>query len=81
VAEVFVASPEFRDRYGTPDQGGFVELLYRNVLDREPDTAGRAFWTEALATGRADRDQVVLAFSEAPEHVAKIGSGSDDPLV
>lgn len=83
LAEVFVASPEFRDRYGDVDQNGFVGLLYRNVLDREADAAGQAFWTDALASGRLDRDDVVLAFSESPEHVAKVGpvSTNDNPLL
>ena len=83
VAEVFVASPEFRDRYGDLGQADFVTLLYRNVLDREPDAAGQAFWTDALASGALDRADVALAFSESPEHVAKVGpvSTGDNPLV
>ena len=83
VAEVFVVSPEFRDRYGDLNQGEFVDLLYRNVLDREADAEGRAFWTNALAGGKVDRDDVVLAFSESPEHVAKVGpvSTDDNPLI
>ncbi len=78
VAEVFVASPEFRDRYGDLGTGGFVDLLYRNVLDREADPEGRAFWTSGLESGRLDRDDVALAFSESAEHVAKIGPVSGD---
>ena len=81
VAELFVRSPEFRDRYGDVNQSEFVALLYRNVLDREPDPDGQAFWTNALANGSADRDDVVLAFSESPEHVAKVGPVSQDPLL
>lgn len=84
VAELFVASPEFRDRYGDTDDSGFVDLLYRNVLDREPDAAGRALWVGALARDDGlDRDEVLLAFSESPEHVAKVGpvSTDDNPLI
>ena|SRR5215207_843000 len=83
LAEVFVASPEFRDRYGDLGTGEFVSLLYRNVLDREADAAGQAFWTDAIASGRADRDDVVLAFSESPELVAKVGpvSTDDNPFI
>ena len=83
LADVFVASPEFRDRYGDIDRAGFVTLLYRNVLDREPDPAGQAFWTDALDSGRSDRSDVVLAFSESPEHVAKVGpvSTDDNPFI
>lgn len=82
VAELFVASPEFRDRYGEVGSAEFVDLLYRNVLDRAADPEGQAYWTQGLASGRLDRDDVVLAFSESPEHVAKIGPvDSDAPLV
>lgn len=83
VAELFVASPEFRDRYGDLSTGDFVNLLYRNVLDREADPEGQAFWTTNLQSGRVDRDDVVLAFSESPEHVAKVGpvSTGDNPLI
>lgn len=82
VAELFVASPEFRDRYGELGTGEFVDRLYLNVLDRPADPEGRTYWTSAIEGGRADRDDVVLAFSESPEHVAKVGPVStDDPLV
>lgn len=83
VAELFVASPEFRDRYGDLGTGDFVALLYRNVLDREADPEGQAFWTSGLNSGRLDRDDVVLAFSESPEHVAKVGpvSTDDNPFI
>lgn len=83
VAELFVASPEFRDRYGDTGAGEFVNLLYQNVLDREPDPEGQAFWTFNLQSGVLERDDVVLAFSESPEHVAKVGpvSTDDNPLI
>ncbi len=83
LAELFVASPEFRNRYGDLGNGEFVALLYRNVLDREADPEGLAFWTAEVQSGRADRDDVVLAFSESPEHVAKVGpvSTDDNPFI
>jgi hypothetical protein len=81
VAEVFVASPEFRDTYGDLGNGDFVALLYRNVLDREADPGGQAFWAAGLNSGQFERDDVVLAFSESPEHVAKIGPVADEPLI
>ena len=82
VAELFVASPEFQGRYGNLGTGEFVDVLYRNVLDREADPAGREFWTSNLQSGRLDRDDVVLSFSESPENIAKVGPVSnDDPLI
>ncbi len=65
----FAGSPEFQATYGSlPDQG-FVERLYRNVLDREGDDAGVAFWTGQLEAGALSRGQVLAGFSEAAEHV------------
>ena len=83
LAELFVQSPEFRDRYGGTSNVEFVTLLYRNTLNREPDATGQAFWTDALASGQVDRDGAVLAFSESPEHVAIVGpvSTDDNPFV
>ena len=81
LAGLFVASPEFRNRYGDLGDRDFVALLYRNVLDREADPDGFAFWTTGLQSRRVDRDDVALAFSESPEHVAKVGPVADDPLI
>ena len=46
VSAAFARSPEFTSRYGALSDGGFVDLVYRNVLGRSPDAAG------ATATGR-----------------------------
>jgi uncharacterized protein DUF4214 len=84
LADLFVASPEFTDRYGENlGEDEFVALLYQNVLDREADPDGQAFWTTALQSGNADRADVVLAFSESQEHVDKVGpvSTGDNPLI
>ncbi len=52
---------------GNPD---FVNLLYRNGLEREADAPGRDFWTGGLQRGTADRGGVALAISESTEGVA-----------
>lgn len=68
IAEFFVDSDEFRDRFGT---GNDVVLtaLYENVLGRSPDTAGFAWWQDQIANGRAISD-VVINFTESDENVA-----------
>jgi hypothetical protein len=81
VAALFVRSPEFQDRYGSTSNAEFVTLLYRNALNREPDPGGLAAWTGALASGQADRDDVVLGFSESAEHIAIVGPVSNDPFI
>ena len=62
----FVASREFQQRYGATTDAQFVTLLYNNVLDRNPEPAGLATWTTALANGMS-RERVVLGFSESQE--------------
>jgi hypothetical protein len=68
VANGFVASAEFQGAYGGLDDPGFVTLLYHNVLGRLPDQAGLDHWVAALAGGES-RTQVVLGFSDSPEHI------------
>jgi hypothetical protein len=67
VADHFAASPEFAATYGALADEAFVDLLYRNVLDREAEAAGRAYWLDVL-DGPADRGDVLIGFSESPEH-------------
>jgi hypothetical protein len=74
VADGFMQSPEWQARYGTPDNQAFVETLYRNVLDRAGESGGVDFWTGHLNNGAASRGEVVVAFSESPEHVAKVAA-------
>lgn len=68
VADFFIDSPEYRDRFGDPGTAGFVEQLYRNVLGRAPDDGGRMFWLDQLGDGM-ERRRLVVLFSESPEFV------------
>ena len=63
----FVNSREFQLTYGGVDDGGFVTLLYQNVLDRAPDAGGFANWVWQLESGAKTREAVVLGFSESSE--------------
>jgi len=63
----FTASAEFAARYGSPDNDGFIGLLYHNVLGRAPDSTGFANWKSSLEAGALDRSDVVLGFSESLE--------------
>lgn len=69
IADQFATSPEFRTTYGALTDAGFVERVYRNVLDRAPDPAGRAHWISVLQRGFS-RGFVMAQFSESPEFVA-----------
>jgi hypothetical protein len=53
---------------------GFVEAnqvqqLYRNILHRNPDSAGLANWTAKLESGQANLVQVAQSFIHSPEAV------------
>ncbi|MFC0406608.1 SdrD B-like domain-containing protein [Roseomonas elaeocarpi] len=69
LADTFLTSPEFQARYGNPSNQDFVQLLYENVLGREPDAGGAAYFNAALAAG-ASRSSVLLTFSESAENKA-----------
>lgn len=75
----FTGSQEFTGRYGNPDDAGFVTLLYRNVLGREPDAPGMQTWTSALAGGES-RSDVVLDFSESEENIGLTSPGIEQGL-
>jgi Domain of unknown function (DUF4214)/Immunoglobulin domain/Regulator of chromosome condensation (RCC1) repeat len=65
----FAASPEFTLKYGSLDNTGYVQQLYRNVLGREGDPAGLADWVGRL-NGGATRGTILVGFSESPEFQA-----------
>jgi hypothetical protein len=70
VAEFFLASDEFEERFGdeeTLDDRTFVETLYRFVLDREGDQPGIDFWT-GVAEDDYPRAQLLLDFVESQEN-------------
>lgn len=72
VAAAFIASPEFQLKYGSAvDDTAFITLLYRNVLDREPEAAGLQFHLNELATGQSRAD-LLTHFSESPENQANV---------
>ena len=51
------------------DNGGYVDLVYQNVLGRTPDAAGRQYWVDQLEAG-VTRGKVMTGFSESPEYKA-----------
>lgn len=68
IADIFTHSPEFVDMYGgSLDPAGFLTILYRNVMGRQPDDAGLTFWQNRMNEG-LDRGSVLLGFSESTEY-------------
>lgn len=69
LAASLVGSQEFTSRYGQLTNQQFVEQLYSIALDRDGEPSGIAGWVAALESG-GQRGDVLLAFSEAPGHIA-----------
>ena len=69
IANAFVSSQEFQDRYGALSNRQFIEQLYRFTLNREADALGLQTWTDRLNAGTT-RAEMVVIFSESAEHVA-----------
>jgi hypothetical protein len=68
VAEAFIGSAEFAQKYGAnPSDTEFVTLLYQNVLGRLPDQDGFDFWLNAFGNG-VTRSQALVGFSESTEN-------------
>ena len=69
VLEAFVnpeLTPEFVDRYGEdPTSGEYIAQAYANVLNREPDEEGLAFWTARLDEVLAETATANPEWSEA----------------
>ncbi|UOA29062.1 DUF4214 domain-containing protein [Pseudosulfitobacter sp. DSM 107133] len=67
VAAGFVNSAEFQNTYGDTNDRQFVTLLYNNVLDRAPDSAGLNSWLALLRDGTYSRPDVVRGFAQSAE--------------
>ncbi len=70
MAESFITSEEFLQRYGQIDDRTFLDLVYRNVLGRPFDDGGYRYWTNELARPRFDRGDLMIAFSDSAEFVS-----------
>jgi len=66
MAAFFVTSDEFVRTYGAVSDDEFTVEIYRNVLGRDPDPGGLAYWRSRLATD-LDRAGLIVFFSDSPE--------------
>lgn len=73
MASFFTQSTEFNTTYGALSQDGFIRQIYRNVLGREGEDGGVAFWNSQMSAGM-DRGTLLLRFSESPENIARSGT-------
>ncbi len=68
LAAEFTGSTEWANRYGADSSTEeTINLLYRNVLDREPDAEGLAFWQASGLT----TPQLIVNFSDSQENIRR----------
>uniref|UniRef100_UPI0028AB8991 DUF4214 domain-containing protein n=1 Tax=Massilia oculi TaxID=945844 RepID=UPI0028AB8991 len=53
------------------DTAAFVDTLYRNVLGREADAAGKEFWSAAIDGGQLARGEALALLAGSPEKLAQ----------
>ena len=71
VAQSFLASAEFTERYGSNvSDETYVNNLYKNVLGRDADTDGLNYWVGNLSSGIETRYEALLGFAESAENKA-----------
>ena len=69
VASSFLASVEFKERYGEDvSNESYVNTLYINVLGRDYDQEGYNYWLGNLNSGLETRYELLLGFSESAEN-------------
>ena len=69
VSSSFIASSEFKERYGeNVSNATYVETLYTNVLGRNYDQEGYNYWFGNLNSGLETRNELLLGFAESAEN-------------
>ena len=65
IAEAFFFSEEFVGKNVSDE--AYVDLLYRTIMGREPDEAGKSGWVNELKKGYITRKDMLKAFIESTE--------------
>ncbi len=67
MAGYFLESNEFQSRFNVASDDAYIERLYLNVLEREPDGQGQAYWQTAMDEG-LPRNEVLMYFATSKEN-------------
>ena len=87
VAKSFFTSEEFKNQINpnlTNEQ--YIAMLYRTMLNREPDLAGLQYWEDQIETKGKSRELIFYEFALSPEfyslsqHYGVTSHNSDDLL-
>jgi Ca2+-binding RTX toxin-like protein len=71
VAESMLDSDEATQLHSTVTNAAYVSQFYRNVLQRDADPEGHAFWTRAIDDGKLTRGGAALAIANSHESLAR----------
>lgn len=77
LASGIINADEFAKLFGNPksmNDTNFVQVLYKNVLDREGEAGGLNYWVGTLASGANTRADVLVGFSLSEENRAAVGN-------
>jgi hypothetical protein len=75
IAQGFVNAPEFVAKYGTnPSNASYVDKLYQNVLGRQGEAGGVAYWNQQLDAGNISKAAVLVQFATLAEGAANVAS-------
>ncbi|SMD07726.1 protein of unknown function [Fulvimarina manganoxydans] len=80
MAGSFNDASEFIALYGNTSNSAYAAALYKNVLGRDGDAAGSAFWANALDSGQADRADVLLGFTRSDENLTLTAAATQDGI-
>ncbi|MFA8386070.1 MAG: DUF4214 domain-containing protein [Pelagibaca sp.] len=76
IAREFYGQPETQALYGgSSSTADFVSAVYSNILGRDPDATGFAYWTDILDRGAVERSEFILAMIDGAK--AATGSAAD----
>jgi len=77
ISDHFAGSDEFTQRYGQLGDDGFVDLIYTNVMCRDRDAGGFAYWTDRLENESGfTRGRLMRFFSDSPEYRERTDTAS-----
>lgn len=72
VTSIIVTSPEYFQKRGNNSNETFLNAVYRDLLQRDADTNGTAFFLQVLAQPGANRSAVVDQFFASQEYREKV---------
>lgn len=76
VVEAFLAASNDSNQFmGINDNSLWLDTLYQQVMGRNADSGGKAYWLNRLETG-SSKAEVLLAFSESKEYQLKQSIGA-----